>query len=165
MALSNRCTNHLCDCCHLTDVIPHFNSLLNSHSALLLYLDQVDGSLTETNVQPLRWRHNGRDSVSNHQPHCCSLNRVFIRRSKKTSKLRVTGLYAGNSPGPGEFPVQMASNAENVSIWWRHHDTEMPSVAESFPVKNMVPFIQHRWLPWMLMSWRHKELVHLQPLY
>ena len=24
---------------------------------------------------------------------------------------------------PGEFPAQMASNAENVSIWWRHHDT------------------------------------------
>ena len=22
----------------------------------------------------------------------------------------------------GEFPAQMASNAENVSIWWRHHD-------------------------------------------
>ena len=22
--------------------------------------------------------------------------------------------------GPGEFPAQMASNAENVSIWWRH---------------------------------------------
>ena len=22
----------------------------------------------------------------------------------------------------GEFPTQMASNAENVSIWWRHHD-------------------------------------------
>ena len=21
-----------------------------------------------------------------------------------------------------EFPAQMASNAENVSIWWRHHD-------------------------------------------
>ena len=29
---------------------------------------------------------------------------------------------AGNSPGTGEFPTQMASNAENVSIWWRHHD-------------------------------------------
>ena len=61
---------------------------------------------------PLRWRHNGRDSVSNHQPH-----RLFRRRSKKTSKLRVTGLCV-----PGEFPAQMASNAENVSIWWRHHD-------------------------------------------
>ena len=22
----------------------------------------------------------------------------------------------------GEFPAQMASDAENVSIWWRHHD-------------------------------------------
>ena len=26
-----------------------------------------------------------------------------------------------NRPGTGEFPAQMASNAENVSIWWRHH--------------------------------------------
>ena len=24
----------------------------------------------------------------------------------------------------GEFPAQMASNAESVSIWWRHHDME-----------------------------------------
>ena len=34
----------------------------------------------------------------------------------KTPKLRVTGLSAGNSPVSGEFPAQMASNAENVSI-------------------------------------------------
>ena len=40
---------------------------------------------------------------------------------KKISKLRVTGLCAGNSPATGEFPAQMVSNAENVSIWWRHH--------------------------------------------
>ena len=40
---------------------------------------------------------------------------------RKKSKLRVTGLCVGNSPGTGEFPAQMASNAENVSIWWRHH--------------------------------------------
>ena len=69
----------------------------------------------------LRWRHNGHHSVSNHQPHDCLLNHLFRRTSKKTSKLRVTGLCAGNSPGTGEFPAQMASNAENVSIWWRHH--------------------------------------------
>ena len=56
-----------------------------------------------------------------HQPHNCLLNRLFKRRSKKTSKLRVTGHCAGNSPVTGEFPAQMASNAENVSIWWRHH--------------------------------------------
>ena len=69
----------------------------------------------------LRWRHNERDSISNHQPHDCLLNRLSSRRSKKTSKLRVTGLCVGNSPGTGEFPAQMASYAENVSIWWRHH--------------------------------------------
>ena len=69
----------------------------------------------------LRWRHNGRDGVSNHQPHDCLLNRLFRRRSKKTPKLRVTGLCGGNSTGTGEFPAQMASNAQNVFIWWRHH--------------------------------------------
>ena len=71
----------------------------------------------------LRWRHNERDGVSNHQPHYCILNRLFRRRSKKTSKLRVTGLCEGNSPVTGEFPAQRASNAENAFIWWRHHGT------------------------------------------
>ena len=58
----------------------------------------------------------------NHQPHDYLLNRLFRCWSKKTPKLRVTGLCAGNSPVAGEFPAQMASDAENVSIWWRHHD-------------------------------------------
>ena len=53
---------------------------------------------------PLRWRQNGRDSVSNHQPHDCLFNRLFRSRSKKASKLRVTGLCAGNSPGPVNSP-------------------------------------------------------------
>ena len=68
-----------------------------------------------------QWRHNRHGSVSNHQPPECLLNRLLRRRSKKTLKLRVTGLCAGNSPGTGEFPAQRANNAENVSIWWRHH--------------------------------------------
>ena len=76
-----------------------------------------------TTTIALQWRHNERGSVSNHQPHDCLLNRWFRRRSKKTSKLRVTGLCAGTSSGTGEFLAQMASNAENVSIWWRHHAT------------------------------------------
>ena len=63
-------------------------------------------------THPLQWRHQSYD---------CLLNRLFKRRSKKTSKLRVTGLCAGNSPVTGEFPAQRASNAENVSIWWRHY--------------------------------------------
>ena len=70
---------------------------------------------------PLQWRHDGRDSVWNHQPHECLRNRFFRHTTKKTSKLRVTGLCAGNSPVTVEFPAQRASNAENVSISWRHH--------------------------------------------
>ena len=48
--------------------------------------------------QTIQWRHNERDGVSNHWRLDCLLSRFFRRRSKKTSKLRATGLYAGNSP-------------------------------------------------------------------
>ena len=68
-----------------------------------------------------QWRHDGLGGVSNQQPHHCLLSRLSGRRSKKISKLRGTGLCAGNSPGTSEFPAQRDSNAENVSIWWRHH--------------------------------------------
>ena len=70
---------------------------------------------------PVQWRHNGRDGVSDHQSHDCSFKCLFRRRWKKTSKLRVTDLCDGYSPVTGEFPAQRDSNAENVSIWWRHH--------------------------------------------
>ena len=70
---------------------------------------------------PSQWRHNERDGVSNHRCYDCLLNRLFGCGSKKTSKLRVTGLCEGNSPVTGEFPSQRASSAENASIWWRHH--------------------------------------------
>ena len=60
-----------------------------------------------TNIDfTLEWRHNDRDGVSNHQPHNCLLNGLFGPRSNKTSKLRLTGLCEGNSPGTGEFPSQ-----------------------------------------------------------
>ena len=56
---------------------------------------------------PLQWRHNGRDGVSNHQPHHCLLSYLFRRRSKKTSKLRVMAFlreihqWPVNSPHKG----------------------------------------------------------------
>ena len=102
----------------------------------------------------LQCRHNGRNNVSNHQPHDCFSNRLFRRISKKTSKPRVTGLCAGNSPHIGEFPAQMASNAENVSIWWRHHEYEQNSgriggwkycihMSLSFPANISLRFFKH----------------------
>ena len=69
----------------------------------------------------LQWRHNEHNGVSNHQPAWWLFTQRFILvQIKETSKLRVTGLCAGNSPVIGEFLVQKASNAENFSIWWRH---------------------------------------------
>ena len=85
----------------------------------------------------LKWRHSGRDGVSNHQSHDCLLNRLFRHRSKKTPKLRVTGLCAGNSPVIDEFPARMASNAEKVSIWWRHHVMHLfPAVRDNMKCKH-----------------------------
>ena len=69
----------------------------------------------------LQLRHHKGDGVSNHQPHDRLLNRLFRRRSKEISKLCVTGLCGENSQVTGEFPAQRASNAENVSSWWRRH--------------------------------------------
>ena len=76
----------------------------------------------------LQWRHNERDGVWNHSLDCL-LNRMSRRRSKKTSKLRVTGLCEGNPLVTGRFSSQKASNPENVSIWWRHHGNS--SLADS----------------------------------
>ena len=69
----------------------------------------------------LQWRHNEPNGASNHQPHDCLL-RLFRHRSKKIPKRRVSGLCEGNSPVTGEFPSQRTSNAENATIWRRHHD-------------------------------------------
>ena len=75
-----------------------------------------------TMVIALQWRHNERDGVSNHWRLECLLNRLFRRRSKEKSKLRVTDLCEGNPPVTSGFPLQKDSNdAENASIWWRHH--------------------------------------------
>ena len=73
----------------------------------------------------LQWRHNEHDGVSTPRRLDCLLNGLFRCRLKKTSKPRVTGLCDGNSPVTGEFPVQRASDAENVSISWRHHGCEL----------------------------------------
>ena len=61
----------------------------------------------KSNIDPLQWRHNGRDGVSNHQGLDCLLNRLFRHRLKKTSGLRVTGLCEGKSPvnSPHKGPV------------------------------------------------------------
>ena len=103
---------------------------------------------------PLQWHNNERVSVSNHQPHNCLLNRLFGRRSKKTSKFHVTGLCAGNSLGIGEFPTQMASNAENVSIWWHHHVTKFCIICASLDCSSHLEWCS---LLFAFPEWKYKH--------
>ena len=55
----------------------------------------------------LQWRHNKRDGVSNHRRLDCLHSLLFRRRSKKASKLRITGLCEGNSPHKGPVTRKM----------------------------------------------------------
>ena len=59
---------------------------------------------------PLHWRRNGYDTVSNHQPHHCLLNRSFRRRSKKkyqssASLAFVRGVHRRPVNSPHKWPV------------------------------------------------------------
>ena len=60
----------------------------------------------------LQWHYNEDNGVSTHRRLDCLLNSLFRCRLKKTSKLRVTGLWDGNPPVTGGFPSQNASNTE-----------------------------------------------------
>ena len=88
----------------------------------------------------LERRHNKRDGVSNHRRLDCLLDRLFRRRSKKTSKLHVTGLCGGihwwpiNSPHKRPvtrktFPFDdvvmvLKCSPRNRTVMWqgRHQD-------------------------------------------
>ena len=43
-----------------------------------------------------------------------------------------------NLPVTGEFPAQRSSDAENVSIWWRHHVTEMAILLQGNSLKAAI---------------------------
>ena len=64
----------------------------------------------------LHWRHNECPGASNHRHFHCLFNHLF-RRAHQV-KHQSCALLAFMR---GIHRWQRASNAENVSIWWRHH--------------------------------------------
>ena len=86
-----------------------------------MFHTRVNFTLILCHLLSLQWRHNEHDADSNHRRFNCLLNHLFRRRSKIAWNLRVTGPREGNSPVAIEFPAQWARDAENISIWWRHH--------------------------------------------
>ena len=93
----------------------------------------------------LQLRHNGLDGVSNHQPHYCVYSAVYSCADQRKHHSSAS-LAFGNSPGTGEFPAQMASNAENASIWWRHHGKLCFIVVNCRWFWNQYPTVQCRQL-------------------
>ena len=79
------------------------------------------GKSQQSHTSPLQWRHNDHYGVSNHQPHDCLLNHLFRRRSKKTSKLCITGLCVGNPPGPVNSPHKGLVMRKIIPFLWCHH--------------------------------------------
>ena len=119
----------------------------------------------------LQGRHNERDAVSNHLRLDCLFNPLFKRRSKKTSKLRITGLCEGKPPVTGGFHSQIVINAENVSTWWRHNNNNNVYFPKNYRLVHMLHARKSyvnivykckrksecseraRTIPWLLMTW------------
>ena len=78
------------------------NLICNMSVLLLLKFCQVP-------QEPLQWRHNEYDGVSNHQRIDCLLNRLFRRRSKKhqssASLAFVRGIHRWPVKSPHKGPV------------------------------------------------------------
>ena len=99
-------------------------------------LKYVSGStLTDTALLvlvSLQWCHYERDGASKHRRLDCLLKRLFRRRSKKTSKLRVAGQGPVNVPHKGPvtrkmFPFADVTMLMPIGSWtnenqdpWRH---------------------------------------------
>ena len=52
-------------------------------------------------------------------------------------------VYSGTDQGTGEFHTQRVSNAENVSIWWRHHDSNMCQITHSANKDEVIAISLH----------------------
>ena len=97
------------------ELIKSYPNVRSSTNKRTMLTDTYDAIFLQIQAKTLQWRHNGRGSVSNHRPPNCLLNRWFRRRSKKTSKLHVTGLCAENSPH--KWPVTRICFHLMTSSW------------------------------------------------
>ena len=103
----------------------------------------------------LQWRYNGRDGVSNHQPHHCLLSRLFRRTLKKTRKLRVTYLCLGNSPASPVFAQSFLETQIKGNIKAPLH---CPLWGESTG-DRWIPLTKGQWRENVSIWWRHHDIL------
>ena len=67
--------------------------------------------------------YNGHDGVLNHQPYCTMVYSTVYSGADQRKHQRSASLafVRGFRWWPGNSPHKRTRNAENVSIWWRHH--------------------------------------------
>ena len=106
--------------------------------------------------EALHWRHNDHGGVSNHQPRGCLTQSFIQTQMKENIKAPRHWPLCGEFTGTGEFPAQRASNAENVSIWWRHHESTLP-------LQAIVTQAAEVWtLEWILSCYAAAQIAYLQ---
>ena len=102
----------------------------------------------------LHRRHNELDCVSDHQPSDCLLTCLFRHRPKKTSKLSVTGLCEGNSPGPVNSPHKRPVGGKCFHLMTSSFSIflGLTSLAEFSVIMTVV---KSCYLTWLLIGWQH----------
>ena len=79
-------------------------------------------------------------SNADQRKHQSSASLAFVRE-----------IHRGLVNSPGEFPAQMASYAQNVSIWWRHHGqspcAKGPWTSLAHPLKGNAHLELNAWQP------------------
>ena len=99
--------------------------ILAGHSGqwrLMLGNEHIGQHKTAWDYSSLQWRYNERDGVSNHKPRNCLLTQVFIQaRLKENIKALCHWPLCGEVSRWRWISRTKVSDAENVSIWWRHH--------------------------------------------
>ena len=139
-------------------MIKSWRQMIYNHYICTVVVDYVDFSDGDSIavVTTWLWRHNESDGVpiagvSMVCPTICS-----GADESYTSKLRVTGLSEGNPSVTSGFPSQRDSNAENVSVWWRHHQylssrvTKKNDISLSLDVFRVVS-----------TAWQHRIMYHV----
>ena len=138
-------------------------------------------TLDHIRSQTSQWRHDEREGVSNNQHHHCLLNRSFRRRSKKTSKLRVSsplrGIYRWPVNSPHKWPVMRKMLYSMTSSWrqraiiiWSSsiQDLLFPCVAAtSRPLSRYSfpdTFLTRMWRRWFFTNFCGFKILVLDPI-
>ena len=101
------------------------NPIRKKHSGRMVQISLVIRNATfkiTYRIYPFNTYVQFNGGVSNREPYDCLLNRLFSRRSKTASKLRVTGRRRGIHRWPVNSPHEWPVTRKKVSIWWRHHE-------------------------------------------